>query len=196
MLNSDSGRSESNNNSSEESSTSEDLKALQQEDYMTSEDQCSPCQQGLQCEKEEEDDLYEIYSQFMELRINVINNDDVLDLLKNIKDLEVVDDLSPFKKITRKLQMKKGLISRSEAIELYMEEVKKDLMRNLDIEIKDDISMPSHTNDDYDNACIAGEGQDVESNEEIDIEALLRNYQQQIEESSSTNTAVKGKNKE
>ena len=36
-----------------------------------------------------------------------------------------------------------------------MEEVKKDLMRNLDIEIKDDISMPSHTNDDYDNACIA-----------------------------------------
>ncbi|KAH0765001.1 hypothetical protein KY285_000872 [Solanum tuberosum] len=78
-----------------------------------------------------------------------------------------------------------------------MEEVKKDLMKNLDIEIKDDISMvsTSHTNDDDDNACIAGEGQDVDSNEEIDIEALLRNYQQQIEESSSTNTAVKGENK-
>ncbi|KAH0729869.1 hypothetical protein KY289_001057 [Solanum tuberosum] len=78
-----------------------------------------------------------------------------------------------------------------------MEEVKKDLMKNLDIEIKDDISMAStsHTNDDDDNACIAGEGQDAYSNEEIDIEALLRNYQQQIEESSSTNTTVKGKNK-
>ncbi|KAG5610519.1 hypothetical protein H5410_021800 [Solanum commersonii] len=34
---------------------------------------------------------------------------------------QVVDDLSPFKKITRKLQMKKGLISKSEAIVLYME---------------------------------------------------------------------------
>ncbi|KAG5630644.1 hypothetical protein H5410_002361 [Solanum commersonii] len=90
ILNSNSGRSESNDNSSEESSTSEDLKALQQEDYMTSEDECSPCQQGLQCEKEEEeDDLYKIYSQFKELSLNVINNDNVLDLLKNIKDLEV-----------------------------------------------------------------------------------------------------------
>ncbi|KAG5610520.1 hypothetical protein H5410_021801 [Solanum commersonii] len=36
----------------------------------------------------------------------------------------------------------------------------------------------SHTNDDDDNACIVGEGQDADSNEEIDIEALLRNYQQ------------------
>ncbi|KAH0685578.1 hypothetical protein KY290_017065 [Solanum tuberosum] len=112
---------------------------------------------------------------------------------------QVVDDLSPFKKITRKLQMKKGLISKSEAIALYMEEVKKDLMRNLDIEIKDDIFMASasHTNDDDDTTCIAGEGQDdADSNEEIDIEALLQKYQQQIEESSSTNIAVKGKNKE
>ncbi|KAH0729870.1 hypothetical protein KY289_001058 [Solanum tuberosum] len=71
--------------------------------------------------------------------------------------------------------MKKGLISESEAIALYMEEVKKDLMKNLDIEIKDDIFMASasHINVDDDNACIAGEGQDADSNEEIDIEALL-----------------------
>ncbi|KAH0765002.1 hypothetical protein KY285_000873 [Solanum tuberosum] len=71
--------------------------------------------------------------------------------------------------------MKKGLISKSEAIALYMEEVKKDLMKNLDIEIKDDIFMASasHTNVYDDNVCIAGEGQDADSNEEIDIEALL-----------------------
>ncbi|KAG5632146.1 hypothetical protein H5410_003863 [Solanum commersonii] len=52
--------------------------------------------------------------------------------------------------------MKKGLISKSEVIALYMEEVKNDLMRNLDIEIKDDISMASasHTNDDDDENCI------------------------------------------
>jgi len=86
----------------------------------------------------------------------------------------VIEDLSPFKKITRKLQMKKGLILKSEAIALNMEEVKKDLMRNLDIEIKDDISMASasHTNDDDDN-CIAGEGQDAD--EEIDIRLFYKN---------------------
>uniref|UniRef100_M1DT42 Uncharacterized protein n=1 Tax=Solanum tuberosum TaxID=4113 RepID=M1DT42_SOLTU len=108
----------------------------------------------------------------------------------------LMDDFSPFKKITKKLQMNKGLISKSEAIALYMEEVKKDLMKNLDIEIKDDISMvsASHTNEKDDN-CIAGNGKDVDSNKEIDIETLLQNYQRQIEESSSTSTTVKGKNK-
>ncbi|KAG5632506.1 hypothetical protein H5410_004223 [Solanum commersonii] len=134
-----------------------------------------------------------------------VHGQEILDLI-NVKiskyydiatsEPQVIEDLSPFKKITRKLQMKKGLISKSEAIALYMEEVKKDLMRNLDIKIKDDISMAStsHTNDDDDNICLAREGQEEE--EEIDIKALLQNYQRQIEKSSSTNTAVKGKNKE
>uniref|UniRef100_M1DUC6 Uncharacterized protein n=1 Tax=Solanum tuberosum TaxID=4113 RepID=M1DUC6_SOLTU len=215
MLNSDSEKSGSESSSDEGSSTSEDLKTLQQEDYITSEDECSPCQQGMACEKEDdEDDLYKIYAQFKELSLNVIDNDkknpegkihgqEIIDLI-NVKiskyydtatmEPQVIEDLSPFKNITRKLQMKKGLISKSEAIALYMEEVKKDLMRNLDINIKDDISMASasHTNEE-DDTCAAGEGQDVD--EEIDIEAILRNYQQQIEESSSTSTAGKGKEK-
>ncbi|KAG5601416.1 hypothetical protein H5410_032786 [Solanum commersonii] len=108
---------------------------------------------------------------------------------------QVIEDLSPFKKITRKLQMKKGLISKSEAIAIYMEEVKKDLMKNLDIDIKDDISMvaASHTNEEED-ACIAGEGQDVDE-EEIDLETILKCYQQQLEESSSGSTTGKGKEK-
>ncbi|KAG5585428.1 hypothetical protein H5410_045862 [Solanum commersonii] len=86
--------------------------------------------------------------------------------------------------------MKKGLISKSEAIAIYMEKVKKDLMENLDIDIKDDISMASasHTNEEND-TYIAGEGQDV-IEEEIDIETILKRYQQQIEESSSTSTTV------
>ncbi|KAG5605751.1 hypothetical protein H5410_027243 [Solanum commersonii] len=89
-------------------------------------------------------------------------------------ELLVIEDISPFKKITRKLQMKKGLISKSEAIEIYMEEVKKDLIKNLDIDIKDDISMmsASHTNEEED-ACIAGEGQDVDE-KEIDLETILK----------------------
>ncbi|KAG5619581.1 hypothetical protein H5410_004799, partial [Solanum commersonii] len=99
MLNSDSERSESDNSSHKESSTSEDLKALQQEDYMTFEDECSPCQQGLACEKKgEEDDLYKIYSQFKEMSLNVIDNDKVLELLQSIKDkkirAQIIDKIS------------------------------------------------------------------------------------------------------
>ncbi|KAG5576983.1 hypothetical protein H5410_057117 [Solanum commersonii] len=67
MLNSNLERSESEGSSSG-SSTSEYLKTLRQENYMTSEDECSPCQQGMTCEKDDdEDDLYKIYSQFKEL---------------------------------------------------------------------------------------------------------------------------------
>ncbi|KAG5572773.1 hypothetical protein H5410_062539 [Solanum commersonii] len=88
MLNSDS-ESGSAYNSREYSSTSEDLKALQQEEYLTSEDECSPCQQGMTCEKDDEDDLYKIYEQFKELSLNVIDNDKVIELLQNIKDPEI-----------------------------------------------------------------------------------------------------------
>ncbi|KAG5572367.1 hypothetical protein H5410_062133 [Solanum commersonii] len=108
---------------------------------------------------------------------------------------QVMEDSSPFKRITRKLQMKKGLISKSEAIAIYMEEVKKDLIKNLDIDIKDDTSMASASNtNEEDDTCIAGEGQDVDE-EEIDIETILKPYQQQIEESSSTSATGKGKEK-
>uniref|UniRef100_M1B012 Uncharacterized protein n=1 Tax=Solanum tuberosum TaxID=4113 RepID=M1B012_SOLTU len=111
---------------------------------------------------------------------------------------QVVEDHSPFKQITRKLQMKKGIISKSEAIALYMEEVKKDLMKNLDIDIKDDISMASasHTNEDDEAICLAGEGQDADSIEEIHLDAFFQKTQQHVEESSSTSAAVKGKAKE
>ncbi|KAG5582689.1 hypothetical protein H5410_053316, partial [Solanum commersonii] len=88
MLNSDSG-SGTEYSSEGESSTSEDLKALQQEDCLTSEDDCSPCQQGMTCEKDEEDDLYKIYDQFKELSLNVIDNDKVIELLQNIKDPKI-----------------------------------------------------------------------------------------------------------
>ncbi|KAG5571638.1 hypothetical protein H5410_061404 [Solanum commersonii] len=71
--------------------------------------------------------------------------------------------------------MKKGVISKLEPIVMYMEEVKRDLVKNLDLDIRDDISMASasHTNND-DEACMAGEAQSDNSNEEIDIDALLK----------------------
>ncbi|KAG5567947.1 hypothetical protein H5410_065039 [Solanum commersonii] len=88
MLNSDSGTG-TEYSSADKSSTSEDLKALQQKEYLTSEDECSPCQQGMVCEKDEEDDLYKIYEQFKELSLNVIDNDKVIELLQTIKDPEI-----------------------------------------------------------------------------------------------------------
>ncbi|KAH0773880.1 hypothetical protein KY290_011017 [Solanum tuberosum] len=83
-------KSETGYSSQEESSTSEDLKALQQEKYISSEDESLPCKQGLECDKEgEEDDLYKIYSQFKELSINVIDNDKAIELLQSIKDPDI-----------------------------------------------------------------------------------------------------------
>jgi len=135
-----------------------------------------------------------------------MHGQEILDLI-NVKisgyynsatnDSPAMDGFSPFKKITRKLQMKKGLISKSEAIAIYMEEVKRDLMKNLDVELKDDTSMvsASHTNDENEETCLAGEGQNVDSDEEINIEAILQNYQKQIEESSSASAAGKEKEK-
>ncbi|KAG5581068.1 hypothetical protein H5410_051695, partial [Solanum commersonii] len=88
-----------------------------------------------------------------------------------------------------------GLISKSEAIAIYMEEVKRDLMKNLDTDIKDDISMASasHTND-GEESCMVGEEQSANNNEEIDIDTLLQRLQDQVEESSG-NTAYKEKGK-
>ncbi|KAG5632668.1 hypothetical protein H5410_004385 [Solanum commersonii] len=134
----------------------------------------------------------------------ILHGQEIIDLI-NVKiskyydtatlEPQVMEDLSPFKRITRKLLMKKGLISKSEAIAIYMEEVKTDLMKNLDIDIKDDISMvsASHTNEESD-TCIVAEGQDVDE-EEIDIETILKRYKQQIEKSSNTSTFGKGKEK-
>ncbi|KAG5590821.1 hypothetical protein H5410_041335 [Solanum commersonii] len=130
-----------------------------------------------------------------------LHGQEILDLINvtisryydtNTTESQVKDNnTDPFKKIARQLQMKKGIISKSEAIALYMEEVKRDLMKNLDFDIKDDASMASasHTDD----TCLAGEGQDLEDEEE-DLETILKRYQQQMEE-SSTSTTDKGKNK-
>ncbi|KAG5619544.1 hypothetical protein H5410_004762 [Solanum commersonii] len=87
-----------------------------------------------------------------------IHGQEILDLINDKinkyldaakSETQVTDNTSPFKQITRKLHMKKGLISKSEAIAMYMEEVKKDIIKNLGIDIKDDVSMVSsdHTND-------------------------------------------------
>ncbi|KAG5605753.1 hypothetical protein H5410_027245 [Solanum commersonii] len=127
MLNSDSG-SGTEYRSADESSTSEDLKALQQENYVKTEDECSPCQQGMACEKDEEDDLYKIYEQFKELSLNVIDNDKVIELLQNIKDPEiraqVIDKISDSKEndhIPKEIPTKEGSYTMAEVKNLLLE---------------------------------------------------------------------------
>ncbi|KAG5572755.1 hypothetical protein H5410_062521 [Solanum commersonii] len=114
-----------------------------------------------------------------------LNGQEILDIINDkisryydiaTSEPHVMGDLSPFKQITWKLQMKEGLISKSEAIAF------------------DDISMAlaNHTNDDDDNTCIAGEGQ---VDKEVDLDALFKKFQEQVEESCITAIAAKGKNK-
>lgn len=52
-------------------------------------------------------------------------------------------ELSPFQKVTRQLQMKKGAISKKEILTSYFEEIKKYLARNFEIEVGDDMSITS-----------------------------------------------------
>ncbi|KAH0644827.1 hypothetical protein KY284_032711 [Solanum tuberosum] len=157
MLNSNSEGSESGSSSDRGSSTSEDLKALQQEDYMTSEDECSPCQQGMTYEKgDDEDDLYKIYSQFKELSLNVIDNDKVLELLQSIKDPEIraqiidkISNTSPSKDkdhILEEFPTKEGSYTMAEVKTLLLERRKlisspttiSDLKKEID-NLKEDI---------------------------------------------------------
>ncbi|KAG5585429.1 hypothetical protein H5410_045863, partial [Solanum commersonii] len=133
MLNSDSG-SGTKYGSEAEASTSEDLKTLQQEDYLSSKDECSPCQQGMVCEKDEEDNLYKIYEQFKELSLNVIDNDKIIELLQNIKDPEIraqiIDKISDSKEkdhisekdhIPKEIPTKEGSYTMAEDKNLLLE---------------------------------------------------------------------------
>ncbi|KAG5601414.1 hypothetical protein H5410_032784 [Solanum commersonii] len=120
--------------SREDSSTSENLKSLQQEDYLTSKDECSPCQQGMVCEKDEEDELYKIYEQFKELSLNVIDNDKVIELLQIIKDPEIraqiIDKISDSKEkdhiaekdhIPKEIPTKEGSFTMAEVKNVLLE---------------------------------------------------------------------------
>ncbi|TMW83394.1 hypothetical protein EJD97_001863, partial [Solanum chilense] len=83
LLNSSSKNSSPNNSDEEEFSTSEDLKVLHEEDYMfSSEEECTSCQTVQLCNKDK-DESYQLYSQFNDLNINVISNDNWVEMLQN-----------------------------------------------------------------------------------------------------------------
>ncbi|KAF3670217.1 Glycerol-3-phosphate 2-O-acyltransferase 6 [Capsicum annuum] len=62
---------------------------------------------------------------------------------KEMKSPHEQEELSPFKNITRKLQMKKGTMAKAKILASYMEEVKNDLLKNLDQEYTSDMSISS-----------------------------------------------------
>ncbi|KAG5571217.1 hypothetical protein H5410_060983 [Solanum commersonii] len=103
-----------------------------------------------------------------------------IDSYKMLISQPKVDHHSLFKQITRRLQMKKGALSKTDIIMSYMEEVKKDLMKNLDIDIRDDVSMTSagHTTEGGE-SYMASEAQS-DDNEEIDIDTLPQQLQNQV----------------
>ena len=84
--------------------------------------------------------------------------------------------------------MKKGAISKLKLLTSYMEEVKKDLIKNMGMKFY--ISMA--TSNEEEDTFIAGESQRIHSAEEMDIEIFLQQFRNQIEESSSSDT-LKGK---
>lgn len=50
-----------------------------------------PCLEGVYCSKQEDDSskYYKILSQFKDLDINVLESQDILEILKSIKDLDL-----------------------------------------------------------------------------------------------------------
>ena len=80
--------------------------------------------------------------------------------------------------------MKKWVIPKSKLLTSYMEEVKKDLIKNMGMKFSDNIFMA--TSNEEEDTCIAGESQSVHSIEEMDIKTFLQQFKNQIKESSSS----------
>jgi len=107
-----------------------------------------------------------------------------------------VEELSPFQQLTRKLQMKKKDISKKEIIASYFEEIKKDLIRNFEVEMPDDVSMASIGNTTDEETYMAGEAQGSQ-HEQISLEEIkefLTKIKEGVEESSAPQNN-KGKEK-
>lgn len=99
------------------------------------------------------------------------------------------EEISPFKQIPRKLQMKKGVISKFERLASYVEEVKKDLVKHLGTY---DMSITTSNGDEDKGNYLAGEYQSMNSTKEMNIETFLQQFRNKVEESSCTNKS-KGK---
>ncbi|KAI5671407.1 hypothetical protein M9H77_11771 [Catharanthus roseus] len=81
-------------------------------------------------------------------------------LYKQKKDTGDVKLTSPFRQLTSMLKLQKDVIPKEDLIKSYMQELKKELIKNLLPADKTDISMAGSSNED----CLAGESQDPDDN--------------------------------
>ncbi|KAI5653761.1 hypothetical protein M9H77_30948 [Catharanthus roseus] len=89
-----------------------------------------------------------------------------------MKDKGEIKSTSPFYHISTKLKMQKEVISKEDLIRSYMEELKKDLVKNLITDDRTDVSMTGSSNED----CLAGESQepDMKDFSEVDIDQMVK----------------------
>ncbi|XP_047258260.1 uncharacterized protein LOC124890468, partial [Capsicum annuum] len=114
-------------NKEQNDSIDEDLGVLHQEDYMPSEDECIPCQEGQTCENKEENDLlYNIIAQFQDIEINVLEDDKLAALLEMLKELSKENDKpstisSPIQEELHIIPFQKGSYTMTEVNRLLRE---------------------------------------------------------------------------
>ncbi|KAI5653582.1 hypothetical protein M9H77_30769 [Catharanthus roseus] len=89
-----------------------------------------------------------------------------------MKEKGEIKEISPFQHIATKLKLQKEVITNKELIRSYVEELKKDLVKNLVEDNKSDVSMTGSSNEE----CLAGESQDpnMEEISEEDIDQMAR----------------------
>ncbi|KAI5659966.1 hypothetical protein M9H77_28759 [Catharanthus roseus] len=97
-----------------------------------------------------------------------------------MKEKGEIKEISHFQHIAMKLQLQKEVITKEELIRLYMEELKKDLVKNLVEDNKSDVSMVGSSNEE----CLVGKSQysNMEEISEEDIDQMVREIEQQARE--------------
>ncbi|KAI5667385.1 hypothetical protein M9H77_17238 [Catharanthus roseus] len=92
-----------------------------------------------------------------------------------MKETGEIKPTSPFHHLTTRLKLQKDVISKDDLIRSYMEELKKELVKNLLPEDKMDVSMTGSSNED----CLAGESQDPDMDDfsEADIDQMVKDIE-------------------
>ncbi|KAI5657610.1 hypothetical protein M9H77_26403 [Catharanthus roseus] len=119
------------------------------------------------------------YSQIISEEDNITSyhnntHKEIIFLLEN-KDLQWKNDPCPFHHIITRLKFQKDVISKDDLIRSYMEELKKELVKNLLTDDKTDMSMAGSSNEE----CLSGESQDPDLDEfsATDIDQMVQDIE-------------------
>ncbi|KAI5678323.1 hypothetical protein M9H77_09273 [Catharanthus roseus] len=92
-----------------------------------------------------------------------------------MKDTSEIKSTSPFHHLTTRLKLQKDVIPKEDLIRSYMQELKKELIKNLLPEDKTDVSMTDSSNED----CLVGESQDpdIDDFSKADIDHIVKDIE-------------------